>query len=228
MPWWPTEPSSVATRAPCSRSARRREGRRESPPARSRRWRPRPPACPAGSPAARCPTPPPTRIARWRGLGAREAVAERPQSPQLRRPLAARTAAACRGRRPRAGSGTRRCGAWRSRTPAAGRGRSSSPPPQRSAAASMANCPGLGSVSRRRPRAARDRRRVDRSRARSTAGGRTAPARRPTRSTGPLHAARTPSARCAVQLLQAQHLGLASVQRHWRSRARPTRRRRAW
>ncbi len=91
------------------------------------------------------PTPPPTRIARRPGGRRREAPAERPERPQPLARARARTAAACPGRRPRAGSGSspsRR----RATEKARGRyGRSSSPPPQRSAAASIANWPGSGS-----------------------------------------------------------------------------------
>ena len=98
-PWWPTDPSSVATRAPgisaapsawaasrkpSSVSARRRARRPRSPAARSRRRRRR------GSGGGR------RAAARSRGRAGRAGAA--------RRRRRARTAGWCRGRRPRAGS----------------------------------------------------------------------------------------------------------------------------
>ena len=125
--------------------ARRARGRRRGSRAAPSRGRPRAPARPGGSPAARC------RRRRPRGspagaplAGRVEARGRRGPPPTAARPRPARTAAACRGRRPRAGTASSPS-SWRATEKARARnGRSSSPPPQRSAAASIANWPGAG------------------------------------------------------------------------------------
>ena len=81
-PWWPTEPSSVATRAPCSSAApcARAPSRKPSSTVTSPRRSASSASCRIASGAM--PTPPPTRIARRRRRGRREAVAERAERPQ--------------------------------------------------------------------------------------------------------------------------------------------------
>ena len=132
-PWWPAEPSSVATCAPANSSAPSACGRVAEAEQHGHARRQRVARIASGA----MPTPPPAEhgapvlaAGRSRGRAGRAATA--------RRPHAARTGGACPGRRPRAGTRSSPS-AWRAGTEnARGRnGRSCSPPPQRSAAASM-------------------------------------------------------------------------------------------
>ena len=134
-PWWPAEPSSVAT----PRAGDQRGALGVGRVAEAEQQSPRPPSASLQIASGAIPTPPPTSTGRALVARRREAVAERAEQRA--------------GRRPRASSHRRvgagpdvleqkveacRLRALRMTENARGRnGRSSSPPPQRSAAVSM-------------------------------------------------------------------------------------------
>ena len=208
-PWWPTEPSSVATRGAAQQrgalGARavakaeqdghvgRRVGLQRVLQDRQRR------DADAAADEDRAPARPRRR----------KALAERAQRPQPVALAQLAQARACPGRRPRAGSATRRCAGARSRRRAAGTGARPLPRPSARRRRSSRTGPGAARASRRRRRAARGRRRA--RRLPSTVSSRRANGAGAARPLA--HAVCDPVGAHAVQLLQAQHRGLAVAPR---------------